>query len=422
LPDRAAGANVGHPMPLSVTTTATAPRFVEADMLLACVHCGLCQSACPTYLELATEADSPRGRIHLMRALEEGRLEPSAEVLRHLDLCLGCRACETACPSGVQYGKLIESARPWVERHRPGPARLARRLLAVALTTPWLRRALFAPARLAAGLPWTRGWLRYAAAVPRRQRGALAPVLEPDGTPRGTAALMTGCVAESLFGDTNHATAALLRRAGLRVVIPPGQGCCGALPLHVGARAHAARLARRLADVMARSGADWVVSNAAGCGALLREYDHLLPGEPAAAEVARRARDALELLAETGLPRASTALPYTVAVHDPCHLAHGQGVRAEVRALLAAVPGIRLVDLEESDVCCGSAGTYNLTEPAMAHRLLERKLTHVAASGADVVAAANPGCLLQMRAGALARGMRVQIEHPIDLLARAHGV
>jgi glycolate dehydrogenase iron-sulfur subunit len=407
---------------VSTATAGSSPRFVETEKLLACVHCGLCQSACPTYLELGTEADSPRGRIHLMRALEEGRLEPSPEVVRHLDLCLGCRACETACPSGVQYGALIEAARPWVEGHRSAPARLGRRLLARALTTPWIRRTAFAPARLVAGLPWAHGWLRFAAALPRRRRGPLPPVLEPDGIARGTAVLMTGCVADTLFRDTNHATAMLLRRAGVRVVIPPRQGCCGALPLHLGVRAQAASLARRLAAVLARSGADWVVSNAAGCGALLREYDHLLPGDPAAGQVARDARDALELLAEVGLPPAPVALTATVAVHDPCHLAHGQGVRAQVRALLAAVPGVRLVDLPESDICCGSAGTYNLTEPSMASRLLARKLGHVVASGADVVAAANPGCLLQMRAGALARGMRAEVEHPIDLLARAHGV
>ena len=405
-------------------TSATGPaaRFVETEKLLTCVHCGLCLSACPTYLELGTEADSPRGRIHLMRGLEEGRLAPSPEVVRHLDLCLGCRACETACPSGVQYGALIEAARPWVERHRPAPARLARRLMAVALTTPWVRRALFAPARLVAGGSWSRGWLKYAAALPRRRRGALPRVVEPDGAPRGTAVLVTGCVADTLFRDTNHATAMLVHRAGVRVVVPPGQGCCGALPLHLGARERAASLARRLAVVLARSGADWVVSNAAGCGALLREYDHLLPGDAAANLVAQRARDALELLAEVGLPPAPRPLACTVAVHDPCHLAHGQGVRAQVRTLLAAVPGVRLVDLPESDTCCGSAGTYNLTEPAMAGRLLDRKLAHVAASGAAVVAAANPGCLLQMRAGALARGMTVAIEHPIDLLARAHAV
>ena len=397
-------------------------RLVDLDQLLTCVHCGLCQSACPTYLELGTEADSPRGRIHLMRALEERRLEPSAEVIRHLDLCLGCRACETACPSGVQYGALIEAARPWIERHRPAPARLARRLLAHALTTRWLRAAIFAPVRFLPGGWASRGWLAYAAALPRRQRAALPAVLEPEGPRRGTAVLVTGCVADTLFSDTTHATAMLLRRAGARVLVPRDQGCCGALPLHLGARDRAAALAARLARTLAGTDADWVVSNAAGCGALLREYDHLLPADRSAATVARRARDALELLAELGLPSAPRPLPRTVAVHDPCHLAHGQGVRAQARTLLAAVPGVRVVDLPESDVCCGSAGTYNLTEAAMARRLLERKLRNVAASGADVVAAANPGCLLQMRAGALARGMAVEVEHPIDLLARAHDV
>ena len=406
------------------TTVAAAPgrRFVETEKLLTCVHCGLCQSACPTYLELGMEADSPRGRIHLMRGLEDGRLEASAEVMRHLDLCLGCRACETACPSGVPYGALIEAARPWLERRRPMPARIGRRVLAAVLTTPWLRRLLFAPARFVAGVPWARGWLSFAAALPRRRRGALAPVLEPEGVPRGTAVLVTGCVADTLFGDTNHATAELLRRAGVRVVVPAGQGCCGALPLHLGARDRAGTLGQSLARVLSETGADWVVSNAAGCGALLREYAHLLPDDAAATWVARRARDALELLAELGLPVARVPLPRVVAVHDPCHLAHGQGVHAQVRAVLATIPGVRLVDLPESDVCCGSAGTYNLTEPAMARRLLERKLRHVVDSGADVVAAANPGCLLQMRAGALARGLTVRIEHPIDLLALAHGV
>jgi glycolate oxidase iron-sulfur subunit len=402
---------------------APAMRFVDVDELLSCVHCGLCQSACPTYVELGTEADSPRGRIHLMRAMEEGRLEPSPEVVRHLDLCLGCRACETACPSGVRYGRLVEAARPFVERHRPLPARAARRALAAALTAPWLRRMLLAPARLIAGRRWTRGWLAFAGALPRRSRARRLPaVLEPAVAVRGTAVLVTGCVAETLFGDTNHATAALLRRAGVRVLVPRDQGCCGALTLHLGARDRAAALAARLAQTLAESGADWVVSNAAGCGALLREYDRLLPGDQSAATVARRARDALELLAEIGLPPARVALDRTVAVHDPCHLAHGQGVRAQVRTLLASIPGVRLVELSDSDTCCGSAGTYNLTEPAMARRLLDRKLTTVAASRADIIAAANPGCLLQMRAGVLQRGLTVEIEHPIDLLARAHGV
>lgn len=403
---------------------APAPRVVPTEQLLACVHCGLCLSSCPTYLELGTEPDSPRGRIALLRGLEEGRLEPTDEVRRHLDLCLGCRACETACPSGVPYGALIETARPFLERHRPAPARVARRLLAAMLTTPWMRRLAFAPARLVAGAAWLRRlpwrWSSYGAALPREPRRPLAAVIEPEGALRGTAVLLTGCVAETLFDATNHATAALLRRAGVRVLVPAGQGCCGALPLHLGVRDRAVALATQATRMLAATGADWVVTNAAGCGALVREYTHLLPNDRDAAWVAARARDALELLAELGLPAAPPAAPRTVTVHDPCHLAHGQGVRAQVRTLLASVPEWRLVELAEPDTCCGSAGTYNLTEPAMARRLLDRKLDHVAASGADVVAAANPGCLLQMRAGAIARGLPFDVEHPIDMLARAH--
>jgi len=404
-------------------------HFVAREKLLTCVHCGLCLAACPTYVELGMEADSPRGRIHLIRALEEGQLVPTAEVIRHLDLCLGCRACETACPSGVEYGALIEAARPYVERFRPAPARWGRRALAAVLTTPALRRAAFAPLRLVGGARWVRRlarrrgspWLAYVAALPGAARAPRLPeVLEPEGRPRGTAVLLTGCVAETAFGRTNVATARLLQRAGVRVVVPRGQGCCGALAIHLGAAERARTLARSVARVLGASGADWVVSNAAGCGALLRAYSDLLPGDPAAANVGARARDALALLAELGLPPPSRPLACTVAVHDPCHLAHGQGVHAQVRELLAALPGVRLVELEEADMCCGSAGTYNLTEPAMARRLLERKLDRIAATAADVVAAANPGCILQIRAGAILRGLGVRVEHPIDLLAAAH--
>ncbi len=404
-------------------------RFVAREKLLTCVHCGLCLAACPTYVELGMEADSPRGRIHLIRALEEGQLVPTAEVIRHLDLCLGCRACETACPSGVEYGALIEAARPYVERFRPAPARWGRRALAAVLTTPALRRAAFAPLRLVGGARWVRRlarrlgspWLAYVAALPGATRVLRLPeVLEPEGQPRGTAVLLTGCVAETAFERTNLAAARLLQRAGVRVLVPRGQGCCGALAIHLGAAERARTLARSVARVLGASGADWVVSNAAGCGALLRAYGDLLPRDPAAATVGARARDALALLAELGLPPPSRPLACTVAVHDPCHLAHGQGVRAQVRELLAAVPGVRLVELEEADMCCGSAGTYNLTEPAMARRLLERKLDRIAATGADVVAAANPGCILQIRAGTILRGLTVRVEHPLDLLAAAH--
>jgi len=401
-------------------------RFVPRARLDSCVHCGLCLASCPTYLELGTEADSPRGRIQLIRGLEDGRLQPTAEVTRHLDLCLGCRACETACPSGVPYGTLIEAARPYVEAGRPWPRRILRRALSRVLTTPALRRTVFAPARMVAGAGWVRRLatrlpaVAYAAALPKPARTALPPVLEPDGSPRGTAVLLTGCVADSLFGATNAATAALLVRAGVRVIVPPGQTCCGALAAHLGLDDVARVLGRRIAGAVGSIQADWIVSNAAGCGAHLRQLAHLLPDVPDASRVAARVVDALALLAELGLPAAARSLERTVAVHDPCHLAHGQGVRGEVRRLLERVPGVRLVELEESDHCCGSAGTYNLTEPAMAARLLARKLGHVERSGAQVLAAANPGCLLQLRAGAIARGLAVDVEHPIDLLAAAH--
>ena len=404
-------------------------RFVETERLLSCVHCGLCLASCPTYVELGEEADSPRGRIHLMRAMEEGRLDPTPAVVQHLDRCLGCRACETACPSGVEYGKLIEAARPFVEAHRSWSARLGRAALATILTSPVMGALAMAPLRVAGGRralvrvarrapAWARPWLALAAAAPRASRQPLPAMIAAEGTCRGTAVLLAGCAPSRLFGGTLAATARLLARAGVRVVVPRIRTCCGALALHLGHAERARRLARE--TLRALGEADWIVSGAAGCGALLREYDHLLQGDPTAAAVARRARDPLSLLHQLGLPAPRRAVHRRVAVHDPCHLAHGQGVRAEVRGLLAGVPGLSVVELEESDFCCGSAGTYNLTEPALAERLLARKLDRIAASGAEVVAAANPGCLLQIRAGAIARGLEVAIEHPIDLLAAAH--
>ncbi|HZP41524.1 MAG TPA: heterodisulfide reductase-related iron-sulfur binding cluster [Candidatus Binatia bacterium] len=407
--------------------------FLERRLLDACVHCGLCLAACPTYLELGEEADSPRGRIHLLGALDAGRLDPTADVVRHLDLCLGCRACETACPSGVEYGRLIEAARPWVEARRAPHARAARALLAATLASPARARAALAALRPFTGRAWLGRlarrapagigrWLAFAAALPRPSRARLPAVVEPAGPARGTAVLLTGCVADAAFAATNRATAALLARAGVRVLVPPGQGCCGALATHLGREADGRRLAARTLDVLGPPAADWIVANAAGCGAHLRGYGHVLPGDRRAADVARRTRDALDLLDEIGLPAPAGALARSVAVHDPCHLAHGQGVRAAVRRLLGAIPGLGLVELEESDVCCGSAGTYNLTERPMAARLAERKLDRIVQSGAAVVAAANPGCVLQIRATALRRGVPVEVAHPLDLLAAAHGV
>jgi glycolate oxidase iron-sulfur subunit len=406
-------------------------RFVEEEKLLSCVHCGFCLQACPTYLETGSEAESPRGRILLIRALEEGRVAPDAAVREHLDSCLGCRACETACPAGVPYGSLIEAARPFVEQARPLLNRWLRRALSRLLTASvprrfagrMLRPLLGHPAlaRLARRIPFSP--LAYAAALPPDPEGTPLPrLLEARGRSRGTVALLEGCVAETAFRATNRATARLLAHAGFRVVIPAAAGCCGALPLHLGDDAAARKLAAPLARIAVETGADWIVPTAAGCGAQLQELAVLLPEDPNAVLVAAKVRDPLSLLAEGGLPTPLHAIAQKVAVHDPCHLIHAQHVSDEVRVLLSTIPGLELVPLPESDVCCGSAGTYNLTQPAMARRLRDRKLRNIRQSGAGIIAAANPGCLLQIRAGAILDRAPFELAHPIDLLARAHGL
>lgn len=410
-------------------------RFVEEEKLLSCVHCGFCLEACPTYLEEGVEADSPRGRILLLRALEEGRVEPDAAVRGHLDSCLGCRACETACPAGVPYGELIEKARPYVEKTRPWPARLARRALGHLLASGVLRRPAFALLRPLLGAPWLRALatrlplplLPWAAALPADpERGALPRFLEArnttEGTSRGTVLLLEGCVAESAFRATNRAMARLLAHAGYRVQVLDA-GCCGALPLHLGDDVHARQRSR---DTLAATGdladIDWIVPTAAGCGAHLREMAELLPGEASAEEFAARVRDPLTLLAEADLPPPRTTVRARVALHHACHLLHAQGVGEEVERLVRAVPGVELVDLPEADICCGSAGTYNLTEREMATRLGKRKVANIMTSGAEIVLAANPGCLLQIGAGLLREGKPIRYEHPVDFLARAYGV
>lgn len=400
------------------------------DGLLDCVHCGICLPQCPTYRVLGQEMDTPRGRLYLMRAAAEGRIGLTANFVRHMDRCLGCRACETACPSGVPFGRLLEQVRGQIERRVPRPPsrRLLRWLLLGLLTRPDRLGLLLGLLRLyqRSGLQRVVRRGRLLPPFPRLQamERLLPPLpvsvgdgwperLEAEGAPRGTAALLTGCVQAALFPEVHRATVHLLARAGYRVVVPRGQVCCGALHLHWGARQAARRLAR--INVAAFEEADWVVVNAAGCGATLREYGHLLPGTPAAARLAARVRDVSELLTD-GLPGPRAPLELTVTYHDPCHLVHGQRVREAPRALLRAIPGLKLVELAEADLCCGSAGVYNLLEPDIAQALLARKLERIAATGAEVVATGNPGCLLQLRMGLSARGLRVRAHHPVELL------
>ncbi len=405
----------------------------NAEALRACVHCGLCLNACPTYLELGTEMDSPRGRLHLIRALADHTLALDAEVVRHLDLCLGCRACETACPSGVRYGEILGEARAWIERRhgRPWWDRLRRR--AVLATFPYRGRlrvllALADVARMIGLWPLIARRVPGAALLPRERGTFAAGAFHPaHGDERMRVGLLTGCVGDALLSDVNAAAVRVLTARGIAVVVPPGQGCCGALHLHAGDATTARQWARRtLAAFPAEL--DAVVVTAAGCGAMLKEYVALLADEPAWAARARRfaaqVRDVTELLATLPAPaggagRMPAGAPRRITYHDACHLAHAQGVRAQPRALLATLAGVELVELGEADVCCGSAGSYNLTETAMARRLGERKIDHILATGAECVAVANPGCALQIRAGLAARGAAVRVAHPVELLAEA---
>ena len=421
------------------TKPSAAPRAKIAPIedFLACVHCGLCLSACPTYVETGQEAESPRGRIYLMKALEEGRIPLDAPAVRHLDQCLGCRACETACPSGVEYGALIEGARHHLELRAPRSFldRSKRRLLAAWLPDADRYRALAPLLRLVSrlGLPRlaTSSWLprslrRIVALSPDAPSAKrLRAVIEPAGVPRGTVALLTGCVADALFARVNQWTAELLVLAGYRVLVPRRQTCCGALLAHLGDNSGARRRARRNVNVFLAGGADFIVTNAAGCGAMMREYGRLLADDPAHEEAARKVaakvRDVSELLAGA-LPAPSGELRARVVYHDACHLAHGQGVRRPPRELLRGVPGLELVELTDGELCCGSAGTYNVTEPDMAWRLGERKAQAVLDSGAEIVAAGNPGCILQIRAALRLRGKDLPVLHPVEILARAHGL
>ena len=409
----------------------SAPLLAEVEYrrFLDCVHCGLCLSACPTYVELGTEMDSPRGRIYLRTGWADGTVEAPEEVVRHLDLCLGCRACETACPSGVHYGELIEAARSSL-LSAPSRPRL-RGWLAFAV------RWLFPyPSRLSTALAPVR-WLQRTPLWPPLRRllpaarllplpGNPPPILPQTparGPQRRRVGLLTGCVNRVLFAATNAATVRVLARNGCRVETPPRQACCGALDLHAGDRAGSREKARALIDAFPE-GLDAVVVNAAGCGAAMKEYGHLLAADPRYAERARdfaaRVRDVTELLAELDPKPPRAPLRTRATYHDACHLAHAQGVRQQPRALLRSIPGLELVELEEADHCCGSAGSYNLTEPAMARRLGERKARHVAATGASVVLAGNPGCALQIAAHLDRTGVTAEVMHPVELLDRAY--
>ena len=408
----------------------------DYDLLFDCVHCGLCAEACPTYVATRCEMDSPRGRIYLMKSLAEGSIELDDDAARHLDLCLGCRGCETACPSGVHYGRLIEGARAFVEQnHRRGLIeRIKRSAVAAIFPYPRRLRVLLAPLMLVerAGL---RSVLRAIMPEAMRDWLDLLPPLAPDSSPLApepfappradaqSVVVHRGCVAQVLANSENLTSARLLAAAGYRVIQLEPTACCGALDLHSGNAARALEFARSNVRALKNSGADAIISAASGCSAAITEYSELLKHDPEFAEDARivsaKVRELSTLLLTSPTPPRWHELRCTVTYHDACHLVHGLGVREAPRKLLASIPGLTIIEMTESDLCCGSAGTYNLTEPKMARELARRKADNILNTGADYVVLANPGCEFQIAAELRRRGARTKVVHLADFLAMA---
>jgi glycolate oxidase iron-sulfur subunit len=406
-----------------------------------CVHCGLCLNHCPTYRLWQLEADSPRGRIRQMMLVEQGELPVSEGFVDHIDKCLDCRSCESACPSAVNYGKLVEHARARIERDfkRPLFSRMARnfvyrlllpypeRISTVAkLLRIYQRSGLQAAAR-ATGILRLLGLADRDLLLPPVDRhfffDQLGKTFPAQGTRRARVAFFAGCVANVTFSALNEATIRVLTANGCEVVVPGGQFCCGALPAHAGVRDVARDLARWNIAAFASANFDALVTNAAGCGSTLKEYDHLFtvdePEYSAAAALAKKTRDVTEFLAALGLSAQLKPVPARVTYQDSCHLLHGQKIRAAPRQLLHAIPGVEFVELPFADICCGSAGVYNVTETDASLDLLAEKMACAKSTSAQIIATANPGCLLQLRAGAAIHKTGQEVLHVIELLDRA---
>jgi glycolate oxidase iron-sulfur subunit len=410
---------------------------IDYGLFLDCVHCGLCTSSCPTYVELGNENDSPRGRIHLMRAVTDGRIELTDGVRRHLELCLDCRACESACPSGVQYGKLIEPFRVAMEatddRASKSEDWFHRKILFGLFTdrdklsrslalARWAQRLRLDRLVLSTGLwrllPPRLGRLVTMLPTLDAPLPPLPSVLPAKGERRARVALFTGCVADAMFRRVHWATARVLQENGCEVLVSQGQVCCGAIHYHAGQSEPAKALADTNISQIQVNDVDAVVVNVAGCGAMLRDYGHHWNDDrqTGRAEFAAKVQDVNEFLDELGLVAPTGEIPIKATYHDACHLAHAQQVRQQPRNLLRQIPGLTLLELPESEICCGAAGTYNLTELEMAGRLSRRKLKNILSTGAQVAITANAGCLMQIACEARTQGERLPILHPMELL------
>lgn len=417
-------------------------NFVDRKLIKQCVHCGLCLSACPTYKLMGSELDSPRGRIYQMRGVQEGRIELNSPNFRlHIDRCLGCRACETACPSGVQYGQLLEATRAALPSRHGTERNLRAVVLNRVFTSPALLdlagagmrlyqksgvQALARSSGLLQHLPYNLGKLE--ALLPTFQGGvARAPlpeIIPAQGTRRARVALITGCVQEQFFSLTNAATARVLSINGCEVVVPRHQACCGALHAHGGERETARALARRAIALFEKTGADYYIINAAGCGSTLKEYHLLLANDPAWAERAdqfsAKVRDISEYLASIELNPNLGPIRKRATYQDACHLAHGQKITVQPRELIQRIPGLELVEMVEADTCCGSAGIYNVTQFDLSMQVLQRKVEHLVATKAELLVAANPGCIIQLLHGVRQHGLSMEVIHPVDLLDRSY--
>ncbi|MEO8972579.1 MAG: heterodisulfide reductase-related iron-sulfur binding cluster [Ktedonobacteraceae bacterium] len=448
------------------------------DLMRQCIHCGFCLPTCPTYAVLGVEMDSPRGRIYQMQAVAEGRLAISDDFIEHMNCCLGCRACETACPSGVQYGKLIEAAHEQIQLEAPAIAaddkdvhdgELYSSLFSPTMNASMqsfaataLRRFFFdlmLPSRPVTSLVFAglklyqrsglqtlarntgmldavnalptpfQGKLKLPETLMPQASGDLIPTPLPEVTPaldqqRYRVGFISGCIMDQVFRDINEATIRVLTANGCEVITPIAQQCCGALHVHAGEAERGRELARHNIDVFESYNCDAIIINSAGCGSTLKEYAHLLRDDPIyasrAAAFSAKVKDVSEFLAAIDWNRDLGELSYTVAYHDACHLAHGQKIRQQPRQLLQAIPGMKMVALKEADWCCGSAGIYNITNQEMAAQLLERKMDNIIASGATVIATGNPGCMMQIALGVRERGLEMNVVHPVQLLDEAY--
>ena len=416
-------------------------EVLREDELYRCIHCGLCLEHCPTYLELGLETESPRGRIALMRATYEGRLTPTPDVQRHWDLCLGCRACEAVCPSGVPYGRLIETTRAWTATHtrRPLSERLLRRLAFSWLlpSRAWLNTmGVLLLLYQRSGLQWlvrSTRILRLAPKlrtaeeglppIPARFFAAKGQVYPARGQRQRRVGLLAGCVMPIFQASTMDAAVQVLVENGCEVVVPEGQGCCGALNVHSGEQVMAREMARKNVQAFLDADVETVVVASAGCSAAMKKYEELLGADAAdadrAAQVSAKVQDITEFLASLSIdPPATTSL--RVTYQDPCHLAHAQRIISSPRELLGSIRGVELVEMARPDVCCGAAGSYQLVQQEMSDRLLDARLAQIRETGAEVVATANPGCMLQLERGVRQRGMDVRVCHVVDLLAEAY--